>query len=100
MPWKPKQHRPPGSARGADRARHDRARARRPQQRALNTRAWRRFSALIRTQRPTCEDCLREPSTQVHHVRGLGAHPEDLCDPEQVRALCQGCHSRLTAKGE
>jgi 5-methylcytosine-specific restriction protein A len=66
----------------------------------LWTARYRRFRSLILRERLVCEDCGREPSLDVHHTRGLSAHPEDLTDPEHVRALCHPCHSRRTARGE
>ena len=102
MPSKPRAHRPPGQAQAATAAQHQRGRvhAVTDQARLRNTRTYRRFAAMIRAARPTCEDCQRRPSTQVHHARKLALHHEDLLENEHVRALCASCHSVRTARGE
>lgn len=64
-------------------------------------RAYRdKFCPRVLIERPTCEDCQALPAKHVHHKRKLAEHPEDLLDPAQVLALCHGCHSVRTAKGE
>jgi 5-methylcytosine-specific restriction endonuclease McrA len=47
-----------------------------------------------------CQRCGEKVSTDVHHVRKLRDHLEDVIDPENCEALCHGCHSRETARGE
>ena len=108
MPNRPPTHRPPGQQQAAQDARRaaDRERADTEQRRLRNLRAYRRFAALVLLQRPTCEDCVERddgivrPATDVHHVRKLATHPEDLLDDSQVKALCHPCHSVRTARGE
>jgi 5-methylcytosine-specific restriction protein A len=102
MPHKPPSHVPPGSAaarlilqREIDRARRDA-----PHRRLYSTERWQRFRLYILRERPLCEDCGLNATRDVHHVRGLEAHPEDLCDEDQVRGLCHPCHSVRTRRGE
>jgi 5-methylcytosine-specific restriction endonuclease McrA len=101
MPWKPKTHRPP---RPALPAHQEQARSARPYRRLLWTKRYRRFVHWLLAERPLCEDCQAAgrvtASTQVHHVRKLSEHPEDLVDPEQCMSLCQSCHSVRTKRGE
>lgn len=95
-------HRPPGSeqARATARRQFDRERATDEHRRLLNTRRWRRFSALILTERPTCQDCDRKPATDVHHVEKVTDAPDRLLDESNVLALCHECHATRTGKGE
>lgn len=99
MPNRPPVHRPfpQRSALPSSTARRQAA----PHRRLYDRRAYRdRFCPMILAERPVCEDCQREPAQHVHHKRKLELHPEDLLDPEQVRALCDGCHSVRTRRGE
>lgn len=50
---------------------------------------WKRFSAQILRDRPVCEDCGKEPSSEVHHTSYA-----DPLDPGSVRALGANCHKK------
>lgn len=54
---------------------------------------WSRISRLKREQCPVCEQCKREPSTQVHHVTPFDG-PKDprRTDWNNLMALCAECH--------
>ena len=101
MPQRAQSHRPIGhdaikaaAVRESDRIRNDDA-----TRRLLKRRHYERFAKWILASRPSCEVCDRVKSTNVHHTRILRNHSEDLCDETQVQALCQSCHSKITAKG-
>lgn len=101
MPTRAQRHRPPGhqQARKADARQHDRERNREPHRLMLWTARYRLFRKTVLWAHPVCVRCKVRASVDVHHVRGLALHPEDLCDGEQVAALCHPCHARLTAQG-
>jgi len=96
MPDKPNTFKPKGKAKSAPKKR-DETQAHR---KLLRTRGYGRFRKMVIADRPLCEDCDTEQSTDVHHTRGLADHPQDLCDASQVMALCHSCHSKRTARGE
>jgi 5-methylcytosine-specific restriction endonuclease McrA len=102
MPDLPAVHRPPGHVAAVRQSvrQYDRSRAGEPHRHLLNTQRYRRFRLWLLAERPLCQDCGQAAANEVHHERGLAAHPEDLCDGEQCRALCSGCHGRRTARGE
>ena len=60
---------------------------------------WQRFRAMVIIKRPCCEDCLWEPSLDVHHILKLKERPDLRLDERNVLALCKPCHSRRTQKG-
>ena len=98
MPKKPPTHRPPGAdqARTQARRQHDAERREdQPHRRLYNLQSYRRFRVWLLRLRPVCQRCQRAAATEVHHCRGLAAHPEDLCDQEHCEALCKGCHDAL-----
>lgn len=99
MPWAPRKH-DPHPNRPPARALADKERDKLPHRRARQTQRYRRFRKALLAERPLCQRCLRVVSVDVHHVRGLAAHPEDLCDPAQTEALCKRCHGQATAQGE
>jgi 5-methylcytosine-specific restriction enzyme A len=101
MPHRPASHRPPGAdqARQARRQEYDRDRAGLESRLLYSTARFRRFRRWLLTRRPICQDCQHAAALDVHHCRGLAAHPDDLCDPQQTLTLCHQCHSRRTAKG-
>lgn len=109
MPMRPPIHRPAGRAAALtdeNRKLYDRNRADQVQRKLLNKVCYcEGFRPLIVAERGfRCEDCgeqhYDDDTLDVHHVRGLANHPEDLCDPEFVKVLCHGCHSKRTARGE
>lgn len=52
------------------------------------------FSKLIRTQRPECEICKRNPSSQIHHFKGR-RYQSVRYDPQNVWAVCFACHRKF-----
>lgn len=70
--------------------------------RLRNKAAYRRFVAWFRQGHPLCVYCEREgltvPMQQVHHRRGLAAHPEDWIDEQQCEPVCTKHHAELSAK--
>lgn len=100
MPWAPKVHRAT-SQRSRDERAYDRDRNRnQPHRRLLWSRRYQRFRLALLAQRTLCQDCESAVATEVHHVRRLASHPEDLCDPSQCLVLCQVCHTTRTNRGE
>lgn len=101
MPWAPAKHQTPAQQRRSDERAYDRDRNRNQAHRRLlwSTR-YLRFRLALLAQRTLCQDCTRVVATEVHHVRKLATHPEDLCDPEQCLVLCQRCHTTRTNRGE
>jgi hypothetical protein len=93
MPELPPPLQPPrfGPADSRPRAKH---------RRLYKLAAYQRFRSWKLREYPVCQDCERLPSIDVHHKRGLEAHPEDLCDDDATLALCKGCHSVRTQRGE
>src|SRR3954469_3592533 len=69
-----------------------------------NTSAYQTFRAWLLGERPLCQDCedndMLTPAKEVHHVRKLILHPEDLCDAKHCRVLCKPCHQLRTSRGE
>ena len=60
-------------------------------------RRWRRLRARILRERPFCECGCGKPSTDVHHLDGLGLNGPRGYDPANLQALAHDCHSRITA---
>ena len=52
------------------------------------------FSKLIRAQRPVCEICLKNKSTQIHHWKGRRCQSVRF-DPDNVWAVCFACHRKF-----
>lgn len=59
---------------------------------------WRKLRERLLAERPLCQDCNWEASSEIHHVTKLadGGTDEDT----NLMALCKACHSKRTAKGE
>ena len=53
---------------------------------------------------PLCADCtergLVTPANEVHHLLKVRDRPDLKLDAENVRCLCESCHSTRTARGE
>jgi 5-methylcytosine-specific restriction enzyme A len=60
------------------------------------TRRWAALSQLILRDRPICERCNRNISTEVHHLDGLGPNGPRGYDMTNLQALCKSCHSQIT----
>jgi hypothetical protein len=108
VPTKPPTHKPAHWRSPAQRARdYDRRRKADPElaeaARLRGLTGYQRFRAWFRSTYPLCCDPLGEhrgvlmPMREVHHVRGLQAHPEDLCDETQCAPLCSRCHAGCEA---
>jgi 5-methylcytosine-specific restriction protein A len=106
MPQRPARHQPAGHCARLQRSsqERDQERDQQPHRKLLKTARWQRFRAAFLQAHPICADCLARgggrPATDVHHVRKLALHVEDLLDPEQVIALCSECHDKRTRAGE
>lgn len=65
---------------------------------------WLRLRAAFLAEHPLCADCeangMVTPAEQVHHVAKVADRPDLRLDWENLMALCAGCHSRRTARGE
>jgi 5-methylcytosine-specific restriction protein A len=60
---------------------------------------WERFRRMFLARHPACEDCGRLAS-EVHHEKKVAEHPELKLVESNCHALCKGCHSVRTARGE
>lgn len=62
---------------------------------------WRRFRQVFLSMHPLCEVCESEgritPALEVHHVVPLSDGGPRL-DPDNCRALCRSCHSKITSE--
>jgi 5-methylcytosine-specific restriction endonuclease McrA len=64
-----------------------------------NTRRWRRLSAAIRRQRPVCEVCKNDLTTEVHHKVPIDAAPHRAFEVDNLLAVCTRCHHAEHARG-
>ena len=66
----------------------------------INSPAWRRMSKFYLARNVFCVHHLASgehvPATQVHHVKGQDM--EYAFNEDALEALCQSCHSRVTAR--
>ncbi len=72
--------------------------------RLLRSSVWLRLRRDTLTRHPLCEDCaargLLAPATEVHHItpvdngRSYTEKRRLAYDPDNLRALCHGCHVR------
>jgi 5-methylcytosine-specific restriction protein A len=68
--------------------------------RPYDKRRWRRLSAQILKESPRCErGRCPEPSSDVHHIDGLGPAGPRGYDRANLIALCKGHHSEITSQG-
>jgi len=75
---------------------------RKERQRAYHTKEWSELSKQLRMEHPICEECGKNLSTCVHHIkspfkRGLTEEEkkELLLDRDNLRVLCTDCHVRI-----
>jgi len=105
MPNRPPIHKPLGQRVYRDPRLDHRARGtpQKPWHRLYDSR-WERFRAAFLADNPWCVDCFMAgrttPANEVHHVRRVRDYPELLLDPSNCMALCAGCHSIRTNRGE
>ncbi len=98
MPYKPKTFK---QRQGIDRRRndqrYDQKRRDDPAKKARSTALYQRFRKYFLINNPLCRPCQergRITATQeVHHVRTLRIHPEDLRDADQCMPVCRACHA-------
>jgi len=64
------------------------------QSKALKNRnKWKELSTRLRLQKPNCEYCEKEPSTQVHHIVSKYYKKSLLrFDEKNLICLCSKCH--------
>lgn len=102
MPQSAQKHQPSGSA-FVKAQRQKIAEAKRAglvHRKLYNKEVYKRFRLAFLREHPLCKDCKIAPSVDVHHVRKLAVHPEDLCDGDHCVGLCSECHDIRTGKGE
>jgi 5-methylcytosine-specific restriction enzyme A len=67
-------------------------------------RSWRKFRKRFLAGHPLCADCTTNgrttAATDVHHIKKLTDSPDMRMDDDNCMALCKGCHSVRTARGE
>lgn len=63
---------------------------------SYGNRRWQKTSRRYLTLHPNCENCGNR-ANQVHHLDGLGYNGPRGYDQNNLQALCQPCHSRITA---
>ncbi len=61
--------------------------------RFYDRRDWKRLRLVIIAKRPICERCDRKPSEVVHHKLRRKDRPDLAFDPDNLEALCIGCHN-------
>ena len=65
---------------------------------------WERVRAAKLSRSPLCEDCFERgiyiPAAQVHHIKKVKDFPELRLSMDNLRSLCESCHSRRTGRGE
>ena len=65
---------------------------------------WRRFRLAFLRVNPLCADCKTVDrvtiATDVHHIEKVRDNRKRLLDPANCMALCHGCHSVRTGRGE
>ncbi|WP_350211168.1 HNH endonuclease [Botrimarina sp.] len=68
------------------------------------SRAWRKLRAAFLAEHPLCRDCLSAGRTtaaaEVHHREKRADRPDLALTWGNLEALCKGCHSRRTNRGE
>lgn len=57
---------------------------------------WRKLRLMMLARDPICTVCCKAASTTVDHILAKAAGGDD--SPENLRGLCNRCHSRKTAK--
>lgn len=101
--WTDEQRRQYNRARNRDRHReYDRTKRDREAKRFYDSTAWKRLRIIV-LQRDNylCQQCLLNrkitPAEHVDHIKPMREHPELRLDPENLRSLCQPCHSKRHA---
>jgi 5-methylcytosine-specific restriction protein A len=61
------------------------------------TPEWKRLSAQVRAENPTCAAC-GAPSEQADHLISVRQRPDLALDPSNIQALCRRCHSARTSR--
>lgn len=60
---------------------------------------WARLSKRIRTERPLCEQCMREgrvrAAVEVHHIVPIARAPHLRLDVDNLMSVCRECHETL-----
>jgi 5-methylcytosine-specific restriction enzyme A len=59
------------------------------------TPTWTRLKALVLSEHPVCQQCERNLSSVVDHVKPISAGGAEY-DRENLQALCASCHNRKT----
>ena len=75
---------------------------RKERQKAYHTKEWSELSKQIRMEHPICQECGKELSVCVHHIKspfeyGLSddEKKDRLLSRDNLLALCAGCHIRI-----
>lgn len=63
-----------------------------------NSTKWKSFRARLLNERPICEMCGMDFSTEVHHIGRDYWNDNDFYDESMVRCLCKKCHSKITSQ--
>ncbi len=65
---------------------------------------WRRLRGAFLAAHPICNECVKHkritPAVDVHHRVARRKSPELAYSWDNLEALCHGCHSQKTRKGE
>lgn len=95
------------SCRSTQRQQDDARRRQDPQQaevdRMRRGAAYQKFRRWYCSRWPHCADPFQEHGQRLragedlHHVRQLASHPEDLLDQGWCALLCRACHARISA---
>lgn len=57
---------------------------------------WRKLSKKLLKERPVCEVCGMNYSTDVHHRFPVADYPELALEEDNLIALCRSCHAKIT----
>ena len=103
MPTRPKRFTPSGvPSKQQARKQYDRERGSAHERRY--TKRWQNERRLFLAKNPMCHDCMAvevwSKATDVHHIKKLRDFPELQYKYDNLMALCHGCHSKRTARGE
>lgn len=63
-----------------------------------NSTAWKKARLTHLSLYPVCMECNIQLANQVDHIQSIEERPDLALDPENLRSICQSCHSRKTVK--
>ena len=65
---------------------------------------WQKFRERYLIANPFCEDCIEHgkvaDATEIHHIEKLTDAPHKKFELQNLRALCNACHTSRTRRGQ